>query len=146
MKLFWRLTAAGAVVLGLGAVFVHSRPAQGQEVAPPPRAARSTETVDLQVPAGTYVVLATSPPSKHFSQDGERIVEGDATIVMARERSSEEAKRLLRGTVQYEDTKRLLKEADQGDVLRLRVRESRVTLRMGQAHYPSQIFIEPLSK
>jgi hypothetical protein len=153
MNRFWRLTAYGSVVLGLGAFFLHSRPVHGQEVAPPPRAARPTENVDLQVPAGMSIILETAPPSKHSTQEAESIVEGDATIVVARQRSPEEARRLLKQAGQadalqlaHEESMRLLKEAEQGDALRLRVRQSRVTVRRGQPDYPSQIFIEPLAK
>ena len=153
MNRLWCLTACGSVVLGLGALCLHSRPAQGQEVAPPPRSPRPSETVDLQVPAGMSLILETAPPSQQSSHEGEQIVEGDATVVVARQRSPEETTRLLKEAGQgdaqqrsYEEMMRLLKEADQGDALRLRVRHSRVTLRPGQPYYPSQIFIEPLTK
>jgi hypothetical protein len=132
MKLLWRLTVGSCVVLGLGGLSLHLRPAHGQEVPPPPRAARPPENVDLQVPAGMTLVLTNAPPSRSFRRQGEEIVEGDATIVVGDERTIEGAKQLL-------------KQADRGNALRLSIRHSRVTLRRGQPNYPSQIFIEPLS-
>lgn len=130
MKQWWRV-AAGAAALALTGLFPHLRLARGQEVAPPPRQARPEETVELEVPDGMNIMLAGQPGSRHLRRAGESVVAGGATIVLGKNGNPEEARRLW-------------KEADRGDALRLRVRQSRVTVAIGQPHYPSHIFIETL--